>query len=133
MYHITSYENAKLILQNGFDVSKSHRGAFGLGINLSSDINHLRHYYNKDKTNYIIKCNVKFNKEKKNYTQQNSKGNMKWVKNNKGVDIYTKPKYTKPPKGYNSLYVPGPEIYVIPTSQQVYPSLIGKVNKNTFT
>jgi len=134
MYHITSKPNALSILQNGFDISKCGEigTSCGKGINLSSKIDHLQHYCN-DKTRiyYIIKCLVKFNKKKKNYTKKNSTGKDIYIKKN---DCYnhTIPEYNKPPAGYNALYVPGPEIYVIPTSQQVYPILIGKVNKNTF-
>jgi hypothetical protein len=65
MYHITSKKNAINILKNGFDVSLSKRGAFGLGINLTTDINHLKHYYT-NKTNYIVICMVKYNKRQKN-------------------------------------------------------------------
>ena len=49
------------------------------------------------------------------------------VKNNKGEIIHSKPEYNNPPKGFNGLYVKGPEIYVIPNSHQVYPMFIGKV------
>jgi len=118
MYHITSQENAINILNNGFDISLSKRGAFGIGINLTTNINHLKHYYN-NKNNYIVVCIVKFNKKQKNSS---------------GPDIirengeeYTKPKYVKPSKGYDILYVPGPEIYVAPKTEQVYPILIGKI------
>ena len=52
---------------------------------------------------------------------------MIMVKNNKGEIIHSKPEYNNPPKGFNGLYVKGPEIYVIPNSKQVYPMFIGKV------
>ena len=135
MYHITNKESAKSILLNGFDTSRSHRGAFGKGVNLSTNINHLKHYINKNNIddNYIIKCIVKFNKLKKNKTLTNKNGEMLFVRNSKGNMLHSKPKYNTPPSGYNGLYVPGPEIYVIPTSQQVYPLLIGKINKDTFS
>ena len=61
MYHLTSKENAESILQNGFNISLSKRGAYGLGINLTTEINHLKHYYIKDIYNYIVVSNVKFN------------------------------------------------------------------------
>lgn len=118
MYHITSEENAIKILNNGFDVSLSKRGAFGKGINLTTEINHLKHYYNK-KLNYIVVCIVKFNKK------QNNSSGPEIIKDN--GEEYTKPKYVKPSKGYDILYVPGPEIYVAPKTEQVYPILIGKI------
>lgn len=119
MYHITSEENAINILNNGFDIRLSKKGAFGKGINLTTDINHLKHYYNK-KTNYIIVCIVKFNKK-----QNNSSNNNIIIKED-GVS-YSKPKYIIPSKGYDILYVSGPEIYVAPKTEQVYPILIGKI------
>ena len=41
MYHITSKKNAESILKNGFNIEFAKRGAFGKGINLTTDINHL--------------------------------------------------------------------------------------------
>ena len=46
---------------------------------------------------------------------------------------HTLPEYNNPPEGYDALYVQGPEIYVIPNTQQVYPILYGIVNDTTFT
>jgi len=115
MYHITSKENAENILNNGFDISKSKRGAFGIGINLTTDIKHLKHYYNSE-TNYIVYCKVKLNNAMKNTSGPEM------------IDEWTtKPLYDQPPAGYDALYVPGPEIYVIPSSDQVYPILIAKI------
>ena len=54
------------------------------------------------------------------------------VKNEKGNNLYSKPKYNHALEGNNGLYVPGPEIYIIPNPYQVYPIFIGNVNKNTF-
>ena len=39
---------------------------------------------------------------------------MIMVKNEKGNNLYSKPKYNHALKGDNGLYVPGPEIYIIP-------------------
>ena len=118
MFHLTSKKNATNILKNGFDVSLSKRGAFGLGINLTTDINHLKHYYT-NKTNYIVICMVKYNKR-----QKNSSG-PEVIKEN--GEEYTKPKYNKPSKGYDILYVPGINIYVVPKSEQVIPIMIVKI------
>lgn len=118
MYHLTTKKNAYNILKNGFDISLSKRGAFGLGINLTTDINHLKNYYD-NKTNYLIICLVKFNKKQKN------KSGPEIIKEN--GNEYTKPKYITPSKGYDILYAPGLNIYVVPQSIQVYPVLIGKI------
>lgn len=72
MFHITSQTNATNIIKNGFDTSKSKRGAFGIGINLSNKINHVLHYYNQN-CNTIIVCMVKYNKLKKNSTNNENK------------------------------------------------------------
>ena len=127
MFHLTSKINAESILNNGFDITKSKLGAFGYGINLSTDINHLKHYYEQNKSDYLIICNVKFNKKKVNSTELNNNGNMKWILNSEGEKLHTKPIYSKVPKGYDALYVKGPEIYVIPNSEQVYPIMICKI------
>jgi hypothetical protein len=115
MYHITSEKNAESILQNGFNINLSKRGAFGTGINLTTDINHLKHYYN-NKINYVVICKVKYNKRKFN------------ISGPEMIDKYTtKPKYDFPLKRYDALYVKGPEIYVISNTDQIYPVLITKI------
>ena len=44
------------------------------------------------------------------------------------IDKYTtKPKYDFPQKEYDVLYAKGPEIYVIPNTDQIYPVLISKI------
>ena len=119
MYHITSKDNAIKILENGFDVNLSKRGAFGKGINLTTDIFNLCNYYNKtnEDDNYIVVCKVKFLKK-----MFNTSGPEKM---NDGYT--TKPKFETPPEGYDALYGSGPEIYVIPNSDQVMPLYIGKI------
>jgi len=120
MFHITTKENAINILNNGFDITLSKRGAFGKGINLTTDIDHIKHYYNK-KSNYIVVCIVKFNKK------QNNTSDIKTMIKDENGNEYSKPKYITPSKGYDILYVSGPEIYVVPKSEQVYPIMIGKI------
>jgi hypothetical protein len=115
MYHITSKKNAESILKNGFNIELAKRGAFGKGINLTTDMNHLHHYYS-NKSNYIVVCKVKYNKRKLNSSGPEM------------IDKYTtKPKYDYPLKGYDALYVKGPEIYVIANTDQIYPVFICKV------
>ncbi len=122
MYHITTKKNAKLIIKNGFDISLSKLGAFGLGINLTTDLNHLKIYYNMNKqNNYIIMCNVKFNKK-----QRNISGNT-LIEDENG-NIYTKPKHITPSKGFDILYNKETEIYVAHFSNQVLPLFIYKIN-----
>jgi len=121
MYHITTKKNAQSIIKNGFDISLSKHGAFGLGINLSTDINHLKIYYKMNKqNNYIITCTVKFNKKQRNISGKlitDEHGNM-----------YTKPKHLTPSKGFDILYNKENEIYVVPSSNQVYPLFIYEIN-----
>ena len=119
MYHITTKDNAINILENGFDINLSKRGAFGKGINLTTDIYHLRNYYseNNEDDNYIVVCKVKFYKK-----MLNTSGPERMS------DGYTtKPKFENPPEGYDALYGSGPEIYVIPNSEQVNPLYIAKI------
>lgn len=119
MYHITSKKNAITILNEGFNIKLSKRGAFGKGINLATDINHLRYYYDKEKINYIVVCKVKFYKK---------------IVNTSGpeyIEGYTKPKFETPPEGYDALFAKtSPNnnyIYVIPNSEQVKPLYIAKI------
>ena len=53
MYHITDKKSAQSIIKNGFDISLSTPGAFGTGINLTTDYNHLQIYYNMNEKNNI--------------------------------------------------------------------------------
>ena len=120
MYHITSKDNATKILEEGFNINLSKMGAFGKGINLTTDILHLLHYYNinNEEENYIVVCKVKFYKKMLNTSGPEM------------IDEYnTKPKFETPPKGYDALYVKGPEIYVIPNSEQIKPLYIAKIYK----
>ena len=59
MYHITRLEYAKDILKNNFDVKKLKICAFGKGINMKNDLNHLKHYYSKNKNNTVVVSLVK--------------------------------------------------------------------------
>lgn len=47
MFHITSLENAKQIMKNNFDIKKCKTHAFGIGVNLSDNMEHLKKYYDK--------------------------------------------------------------------------------------
>jgi hypothetical protein len=116
MYHITSSENAKKILQNGFDISKSRTFAFGKGINLTSNINYLKNYYN-EKNNTIILCIVKYNKLKQNFSDVKNKEYL--VKYG-----YTKPKYMSVPKGFDGFYADNSNIYVLKSKKLVHPLCI---------
>jgi len=120
MFHITSKDNAVNILENGFDTNLAKMGAFGKGINLTTDVYHLRNYYNAKNPddNYIVVCNVKFYKK-----MLNTSGPEKL---NDGYT--TKPRFETPPPGYDALYAEGPKIYVIPNSEQVNPLYIAKIS-----
>lgn len=121
MYHITTKKNAESILKNGFDISLAKIGAFGLGINLTTDLKHLKIYNRMNKlNNYIITCSVKFNKK-----QRNISGKM--ITDENGYS-YTKPKHITPSKGYDILYNKETEIYVVPLSNQVLPLFIYEIN-----
>jgi hypothetical protein len=116
MYHVTYKEAAESILKEGFDLKYTKRGAFGKGINLTTDFKHLKHYFNEE-TNYVVVSLVKFNKKLKNTSGPEM------------LDKYTtKPKYDFPLEGIDALYAKEDhEIYVIPNSEQVYPLYIGEI------
>jgi len=109
---------------DGFDINLSKTGAFGTGINLTTDIINLRPYYCiicKIIRNYIVICKVKYNKRKFNTSGPEM------------IDKYTsKPKYdfstiNNNRKIYDALYVKRHDIYVIPNVNQIYPLAIGKI------
>jgi hypothetical protein len=112
VYHITSLENSKNILKNGFDIKKSKTGAFGKGINLTDNIHHLKHYYSKNNKNTVILCIIKYNKLKYNTSNINDKEFFK-------KHGYSKPKYMYAPIGYEGLY--NDDIYVMKNKKYVLP------------
>lgn len=125
MYHLTTKKNALSILKNNFNIKLSKARAFGKGINLTNNINHLKHYYSKNKYNCIIVCLVKYNKLKYNppYTWKKSDSN-------KENDYYKKHHHSKPtyyntPKGYEGMY--WNNIFVLSNKKYIFPLLIEKI------
>lgn len=116
MFHITSEKSAKNIMKNGVDISKSTRGAFGIGINLTNDIKHLSHYYDKKTSNTIIVCLVKYNKLKLNSSNINNNEFFKKFG-------YSKPKYEYVPKGYEGFFFEKKKanIFVFKSKKYVFP------------
>jgi hypothetical protein len=118
MYHITTLENAKSILKNGFDVSKAYAMAFGKGINLTDDINELKHYYNKKTRNAIILCIVRYNKLKYNESTYTKEYYEKYG--------FSKPTHMNVPKGYDGFY--NSDIFVMKSKKYVYPLCTLNIN-----
>ena len=120
-YHITTFKNAQNILKNGFDVSKSKSFAFGKGINLTTDINHLKHYYYEN-TNIIILCIIRYNKLKyntplndKEYLKKYGIGAEEYIKKYKSSNV----RYMDVPKGYEGFY--NDDIIVMKNKKYVHP------------
>jgi hypothetical protein len=123
MYHITSQKNAKLILKNGFDLSKGKTFAFGRGINLTNDIKHLQHYSNKI-INTIVLCIVKYNRLKHNppyYKNRKSKESQEYLQKHG----FTRPTYMNIPPTYDGFSYKSANIYVL-KEKLVYPLLLLK-------
>jgi len=118
MYHLTTLDNAKSILKNGFDIKKSKSAAFGKGINLTDNIEHLKHYYSKLKKNTVIICLVKYNKLKFNTPIEDEEFLKKHG--------YTKPKYINVPKGYEGFY--NDDIFVMKSKKYVHPICTININ-----
>ena len=116
MFHLTNLQNAKKILTEGFNPQLSKVGAFGLGINLSTTIEDLEHYFDEN-NNILLTCLVKFNKKKENFSKRNKNY---WNKYHS-----TKPNFITPPPGFDALF--SENIYVIPKKEQVYPILISEI------
>jgi len=118
MFHLTNLQNAKRILSEGFNPNLAKTGAFGLGINLSTTIEDLEIYSN-NKNNILLTCLVKYNKKRENFSNVTNKNFFQ-------KHGYTKPKFIKPPEGYDALF--SENIYVIPHKEQVYPMMMSKIN-----
>jgi len=117
MFHLTNLQNARKILSNGFNPQLSKRGAFGIGINLSTTIEDLNPYFDET-NNILLTCLVKFNKKKENFSRKN--------KNYWNKFGSTKPNFITPPPGYDALF--NDNIYVIPNKEQVFPLIMSKIN-----
>ena len=125
LYHITTENNAKNILKNNFNIKKSKNHSFGIGINMTDNIKHLKYYQNK-KLNSIIVCLVKYNKLKFNptyYDNINCKESIDYIKKYG----YSRPTYLKAPKNYNGFV--NDDIYVIKNNKYIYPILYYKISK----
>lgn len=115
MYHITTLENGKKIMKEGFDPTKSRTKAFGEGVNFTNNLDEVYTYKTK-LNNFVIISLVKYNKKKLNSSNIE---NMVMGENEYGKFGYSKPKYMHPPKGYDALY--SGNIFVIPNKNQIYP------------
>ena len=95
--------------------------AFGKGVNLATNISHLKHYYsmykNKNNNVSIIVCQVCVKKSHENESDITEKKFMEKYG-------YSKPKYMSPKKGYDSMYSFDKTIWIIPRSSRVYPSFV---------
>ena len=119
MYHITTLENAKKILKNGFDVTRARLSAFGKGINLTDEIQNLKHYYDKKIKNTVILCIVGYNKLKHNssyYSDLKSEKSKEYIKKYG----HSKPKYMTVPNGYDG-FSTNVGIYVMKNKKNVLP------------
>ena len=98
--------------------------AFGKGVNLCHKFNELLKYNGmfKDKKgrSALIIFQVLIRK-----SHSNASDDQKIIKNSDG-SYYTKPQYMFPQKGFDSMYSKAPhkEVWIIPSSQRVYPSYI---------
>jgi hypothetical protein len=121
LYHITKLEYAKSILKNNFDVKKAKNCAFGIGINMSDDISHLKTYYDKKINNTVVVSLVKYNKLLFNepyYKDMHCEESQKYLEKHG----YTKPTYLKCPKSYDGFIYN--DIYVIRKSSLIHPLFI---------
>jgi len=127
LYHITTYKNAKNILKNGFNLSKSKKRAFGKGINLTDNYKHLFHYYNKKNVNTVVVSLVKYNKLIYNppfYTSKDSNNSSKYF----AKHGHTKPTYMIVPKGYEGFKYDS--IYVMKSKKFVFPLFLFNYKEN---
>ena len=123
LYHITTEINAKKILKNNFNIKKSISHAFGKGINMTDNLEHLKYYKNK-KINSIIVSLVKYNKLKLNKPYYN---NINCKKSTEYIEKYgySKPTYLTVPKNYNGFI--NDDIYVIKNNKYIFPILYYKI------
>ena len=114
MYHITSSTNAASIMKGGFDVTKSRTFAFGKGINLTSNKDHLERY-RSNINNTVILCIIRYNKLKYNTSDRSDRDFLK-------KHGYTKPRLLNVPKGYDGFR--NRDIFVMKNKSNVFPICI---------
>jgi hypothetical protein len=121
LYHLTKTSNVESICKNGFNINMSKIRAFGKGVNLASNIMHLKNYYNMHKNKNgsvsIIVCQVCVKNYHENFSDFTDK---KFIKK----FGYSKPLYITPKKGYDSMYAVKKNIWIIPSSSRIYPSYV---------
>lgn len=121
MFHLTDTYSAQDILKNGFNVSKSYYKAFGKGINLCPKIKDVLKYKRMKRSNTgkvsIIIARVLIGR-----SHGNSSDDHEMIREPNGAS-YSKPKYMRPKKGFDSMYslVPKKQIWIIPSSARVLP------------
>ena len=124
MFHITNRFAAREIAKVGFDISKSKLKAFGRGVNLCSELSDVINFHHMHASKLglstIIVCQVQIGK-----SHANKSFDDQIVKLPDG-NIYSKPEYYKPKKGFDSMYSESPykKIWIIPSSARVYPSFL---------
>lgn len=113
LYHATTKSAARSIIQNGFDISRSKRNAFGRGANFATNPKYLTHY----KKSTIITCLVRYNKKIPNppFKFTSHIEQQKYI----AKHGHTKPTYMSPPPNSDLLYYNN--IYVVPNSVQILP------------
>jgi len=110
MFHTTTVESAKAILEQGFKTSgvhKAHGSVHGLGVNLSPVPDHTLIYTAKHRTACTLVCAVAIGR---------------WHAN-EGSDeeVYHTTKHSRPRKGFDAMHSQGGMIVVVPSSARVLP------------
>lgn len=128
-YHLTRCSSAKKIAKVGFNIKLSRLCAFGKGINLCTDFKNVlkyqRMYIDSNNRSALILTQGLVGKAHANSSDDNT-----IIRNNDGSS-YTKPQRMLPRKGFDSMYSKSPsrEIWIIPSSQRVYPSYLIIIKK----
>jgi hypothetical protein len=121
MYHLTDTKSAKLIIQNGFNPSRSYYKAFGRGVNLCPKLEDVIKYRRMRKSESkkvsIIVAKVLIGK-----AHGNSSSDETTVREVNGA-VYSKPEYMMPKRGFDSMYSLNPlkQIWIIPSGSRVFP------------
>jgi len=124
MYHLTTKENALSILEHNFDMKLSKMRAFGKGANLTTNKEHLMHYYSKT-NNYIVVVLVKYNKLKYNPPYTWKKSEKKEKDEYFKTHNHSKPTLMTTPKDYEGMIYN--DIIIISNKKYMFPICAEKI------
>ncbi|HEY1078731.1 MAG TPA: hypothetical protein VGE46_01490 [Bdellovibrio sp.] len=112
LFHITSQENAKKIIDTGFKVNLAKTSAFGKGIYFAETASNAFRYANRHKKKALLVCKVVVGRAHENKSDLS-----------KVINGYSKPDRLIPRKGFSSMFGGKKEtrVWVVPAGGRILP------------